>query len=30
MMNIVQTDEFAKWFKRLRYVAVSARILVRV
>lgn len=30
MIEVVQTDEFAKWLKRLKDAAVRARILVRI
>lgn len=30
MIEVVQTDEFAKWFKRLKDAAARARILVRI
>lgn len=30
MIEIVQTDEFTKWLKRLKDVAARARILVRI
>lgn len=30
MIDIVQTDEFAKWLKRLKDVTARARILVRI
>ena len=30
MIEILQTDEFAKWLKRLKDAAARARILVRI
>lgn len=30
MIEVIQTDEFAKWLKRLKDAAARARILVRV
>lgn len=30
MIEVLQTDEFAKWLKRLKDTAVRARILVRI
>ncbi len=30
MIEVVQTDEFAKWLKRLKDAAALARILVRI
>lgn len=30
MVEILQTDEFAKWLKRLKDAAVRARILVKI
>ncbi|WP_165055987.1 MULTISPECIES: type II toxin-antitoxin system RelE/ParE family toxin [unclassified Adlercreutzia] len=30
MIDIVQTDEFAKWLKRLKDATARARILVRI
>lgn len=30
MIEVVQTDEFAKWLKRLKDAAARARILVRI
>ncbi|MEC4185085.1 type II toxin-antitoxin system RelE/ParE family toxin [Adlercreutzia sp. R21] len=30
MINVVQTDEFARWLKRLKDAAARARILVRI
>lgn len=30
MIEVVQTDEFAKWLKRLKNAAARARILVRI
>ena len=30
MLDVVQTDEFAKWLKRLKDTAARARILLRI
>lgn len=30
MIEVIQTDEFAKWLKRLKDTAARARILVRI
>lgn len=30
MIDVIQTDEFAKWLKRLKDAAARARILVRI
>ena len=30
MVEVLQTDEFAKWLKRLKDAAARARILVRI
>ena len=30
MIEVLQTDEFAKWLKRLKDTAARARILVRI